>query len=112
MHGISGMEDMKKLLESVRENPMRKIGDVNLSALNDYKKSERYDFESGETTKIEMDSANVLIFELEGGGFFAMRPSGTEPKIKFYYSVIAQNRKKAEEKTEYLDGEVKKLLGL
>ena len=112
MHGISGMEDMKKLMESVRENPMRNIGDIKLSALNDYKKSERYDFESGETTKIEMDSANVLIFELQGGGFFAMRPSGTEPKIKFYYSAIAESEKKAEEKIEYLDGEIKKLLGL
>jgi len=112
MHGISGMEDMKKLMESVRENPMRKIGETELSALNDYKKSVRYDFESGEKTEIDMDSANVLIFELKGGGFFAMRPSGTEPKIKFYYSVIAESEKAGEEKIESLDAEIKKLLGL
>ncbi len=110
MHGISGMEDMKKLMESVRENPMTKIGEVSLSALNDYKKSVRFDFETGKQTSIEMDSANVLIFEIKDGGFFALRPSGTEPKIKLYYSVIAESEKAGEEKIEYIDREVKKLL--
>lgn len=110
MHGISGMEDMKKLMESVRENPMTKIGEISLSALNDYKKSVRFDFETGKQTSIEMDSANVLIFEIKGGGFFALRPSGTEPKIKLYYSVIAESEKAGEEKIQYIDREVKKLL--
>lgn len=112
MHGISGMEDMKKLMETVRENPMRQIGSVELVALNDYKKRARYDFEAETETEINMDSANVLIFEIKGGGFFAMRPSGTEPKIKFYYSVTAENEKAGEEKIEYLNNEVKKILGL
>lgn len=112
MHGISGMEDMKNLMESVRENPMTAIGEVSLSALNDYKKSVRFDFETGKQTSIEMDSANVLIFEIKDGGFFALRPSGTEPKIKLYYSVIAESEKAGEEKIEYIDREVKKLLNL
>lgn len=112
MHGISGMEDMKNLMESVRENPMKKIGEISLSALNDYKKSIRFNFETGEQTPINMDSANVLIFEIEGGGFFALRPSGTEPKIKLYYSVIADSEKAGEEKIEYIDSEVKKMLNL
>ncbi|MBE7027791.1 MAG: phospho-sugar mutase [Ruminococcaceae bacterium] len=112
MHGISGMEDMKRLMEKVRENPMKEIGSIKLSALNDYKKSLRLDFDTGEQAPIEMDSADVLIFEIEGGGFFALRPSGTEPKMKFYYSVVAESEKAGKEKIEYIDREVKKLLNL
>ena len=112
MHGISGMEDMKKLMENVRENPMKEIGHVKLSALNDYKKRLRFDFNTGNQAPIEMDSANVLIFEIEGGGFFALRPSGTEPKMKLYYSVVAENEKAGKERIEYIDREVKKMLNL
>lgn len=112
MRGISGMEDMKKLMESVRNNPFKKIDDVSVVALSDYKKSIRYDFVNNEESKIPMDVANVLIFELENGGFFAMRPSGTEPKIKLYYSVVTDSGEKGEEKVEALDAFVKKTLGL
>ena len=112
MRGISGMEDMKKLMESMRNNPLKKIDDVSVVALCDYKKSIRYDFVNNEESKISMDIANVLIFELENGGFFAMRPSGTEPKIKLYYSVVTDSGKKGEEKVEALDAFVKKTLGL
>lgn len=112
MHGISGMEDMQKLMETVRANPFREIGSIKLSALNDYKKSVRIDFETGKQTEIKMDSANVLIFEMDGGGFFALRPSGTEPKLKLYYSVIAESEKAGEEKIDYMHEEIKKLLDL
>lgn len=112
MRGISGMEDMKKLMESMRNNPLKKIDDVSVVALCDYKKSIRYDFVNDEESKIPMDCANVLIFELENGGFFAMRPSGTEPKIKLYYSVVTDSAENGEEKVEALDAFVKKTLGL
>ena len=112
MHGISGMEDMKNLMEKVRENPLREIGEIKLSALNDYKNQTRDDFISGQKTEIKMDSANVLIFEISGGGFIAIRPSGTEPKIKFYYSVMAESEKEGQEKIEYIDAQVKKILGI
>ncbi len=112
MKGISGMEDMKKLMESVRNNPFKEIDGIEISALCDYQKSIRYDFETGEQAEIDMEKANVLIFELSGGGFFAMRPSGTEPKIKFYYSVVTENSKSGTEKIKSLDSFIKKELNI
>ena len=112
MKGISGMEDMKKLMETVRNNPFKEISGVKVTALNDYKESIRYDFETKEKSKLNYDSANVLIFELSGGGFFAIRPSGTEPKMKFYYSVVTESEESGKEQVKLLDAFVKKTLGL
>ncbi len=108
MEGADGMEKMAKLMEKTAANPPKELGEVKFKALRNYKEQVRYDFTNGTTESIDMVSTNVLYFELSDGGFFIMRPSGTEPKIKFYYSVPSDSLKHGEEKIDAMDEIVKR----
>ena len=108
MEGADGMEKMAALMEFVANNPPKELGGVKFTALRNYKTQTRYDFETGNKDKINMVSTNVLYFELSGGGFFIIRPSGTEPKIKFYYSVPAESLEAGEAKIDLIDTAAKK----
>ncbi|MBQ9915233.1 MAG: phospho-sugar mutase, partial [Clostridia bacterium] len=98
MEGIDGMERMKALLDKVSENPYKNIGETKVLAFRNYNEDIRYDFESGTTEKLGYEPANVLYFELENGGFFILRPSGTEPKIKVYCSVVGTSAEDSQKK--------------
>ncbi len=76
----------------------------------DYKISESTDMESGEKSKIDLPSSNVLKFIFNENSWYALRPSGTEPKLKIYYSVTGRSKDKAQEKMETLKAEVNKLM--
>ena len=108
MEGADGMEKMAKLMEETAANPPKELGAVKFKALRNYKEQIRYDFINGSTEAINMVSTNVLYFELSDGGFFIMRPSGTEPKIKFYYSVPSDSLKQGEEKIDAMNEIVKR----
>ncbi len=108
MEGADGMEKMAALMNSVAENPPKELGGVKFAALRNYKTQTRYDFVSGKEEPIDMVSTNVLYFELADGGFFIIRPSGTEPKIKFYYSVPADTLEAGETKIDIIDSAAKK----
>lgn len=108
MEGIDGMEKMAKLMSDTAANPPKALGDVSFVAMRNYLEQKRYDFQNGGETPIDMVSTNVLYFELEGGGFFIMRPSGTEPKIKFYYSVPSESIEDGEKKIDALEAAAKK----
>lgn len=110
MEGINGMQQIKTMMEKVEENPFKNIGDTKISAFRNYNKDYREDYETGKTEKIGFEPSNVLYFELSGGGFFVIRPSGTEPKIKFYYSVPCKNKEDGNQKIDKLEAEVKKML--
>ena len=110
MEGLDGMQKIKDMMEKVEKNPFKSIGDTKISAFRNYNRDERIDYETGETTKIGFEPANVLYFELSGGGFFIIRPSGTEPKIKLYYSVPCNSMEDGNKKIDNLDEEVKKML--
>lgn len=110
MEGIDGMQQIKAMMDKVEANPFRVIGDTKITAFRNYNKDTREDYETGEVTKIGFEPSNVLYFELSGGGFFVIRPSGTEPKIKFYYSVPCESKADGDAKIDALDAEVKKIL--
>lgn len=110
MEGIDGMQKIAKIMEKAEKEPFRTIGDVKISAFRNYNEDIRYDYETGKEEKIGFEKSNVLYFELSGGGYFVIRPSGTEPKIKFYYSVPCDSLKDGNEKISRLDEEVKKVL--
>ena len=110
MEGADGMEKMAKLMADTAANPPRALGDVKFAALRNYQEQKRCDFVSGKTEPIDMVSTNVLYFELEGGGFFIMRPSGTEPKIKFYYSTPAETMEDGEKKIDELEAAVRETI--
>ncbi|WP_228851140.1 phospho-sugar mutase [Aegicerativicinus sediminis] len=87
--GISGAEEIKQMMVDARENPIRSVKDIKVESIEDYAISKKTFLESGRTEKIDIPKSNVIIYNLEDGSRIALRPSGTEPKIKFYMSVNA-----------------------
>ena len=75
------------MMEGYRNNPPKEIGGIKVSQSEDYLKSERIFLLENRSEKIDLPIADVLIFSLEDHSKIAIRPSGTEPKIKFYFSV-------------------------
>lgn len=85
--GKSGAEEIQEMMRRFRENPPRSIAGSAVITMLDYKTSERTDLRSGERSPIYLEKSNVLQFITEDGSKISARPSGTEPKIKFYFSV-------------------------
>jgi len=85
--GKSGSEEIKAMMTRFREDPPKSLGETKVLTVRDYQKSTVLDLESGVKTKLNFPSSNVLQFFLEDGSKISARPSGTEPKIKFYVSV-------------------------
>ena len=85
--GKKGAEEISKMMKNFREKPYQEIAGSKVIRLEDYQLSEVKDFETNILEAIRMPKSNVLIYYTEDGSKIAMRPSGTEPKIKFYISV-------------------------
>ena len=75
------------MLENLRSNPPASLGGSKVKTVNDYLSQESKDMTTGKTTTIDLPSSNVLQFFTEDGSIISARPSGTEPKVKFYCSV-------------------------
>ena len=93
--GLNAMSDMSAVVEKIRETKISELGGVKVNAVRDYLSLKRTDSD-GKTESIDCSSCNAVYFELAGGGFVCVRPSGTEPKLKVYYSLPAENKEKAE----------------
>lgn len=85
--GQSGAAEIKQMLKDLRENPMQEINGSKVTRVEDYQASTSLDLTTGKTTTIDIPKSNVLIYYTQDGSKVAARPSGTEPKIKFYISV-------------------------
>lgn len=85
--GKSGAEEINEMMVGFRSNPPKSLGGSKIAQLIDYKKSIAKDLSTGIETKIDYPSSNVLQFITEDESKISVRPSGTEPKIKFYFSV-------------------------
>jgi len=85
--GVDGAEEIKKMMVDLRNNPVKEIDGSKVEFLYDYQTSVQQNLLTGESTKIDIPKSNVLIYQTEEGTRLAARPSGTEPKIKFYFSV-------------------------
>lgn len=85
--GISGGEEIAQMMVDYRENPIAEIDGSKVEWIHDYNSSIAKNLLTGETTTIDIPKSNVLIYTTEDGTRMAARPSGTEPKIKFYFSV-------------------------
>ena len=85
--GKEGADKIKAMMEGYRNNPPKEISGIKVSQLEDYLKSEHIFILENRSEKINLPKADVLIFSLEDNSKIAVRPSGTEPKIKFYFSV-------------------------
>lgn len=85
--GIEGANEIKQIMIDLRENPLTEINGQRVVCIEDYQSSKGKDFMNGEEFEITIPKSNVLIYYLEDGSKICARPSGTEPKIKFYFSV-------------------------
>lgn len=107
--GISGSEEIKQMMVNLRENPLKTIGGERVTMIEDYQSSKAQNQITGEVKEIDIPKSNVLIYYTEKGTKIAARPSGTEPKIKFYFSVNAPLAKVEDYKTveAQLDAKIK-----
>ncbi len=97
--GKKGAEEIQAMLKSLRETPPATLGGSKVTMVKDYLSSESKDMATGETTTIDLPSANVLQFFTADGSIVSARPSGTEPKVKFYCSVNDELKSKADYET-------------
>lgn len=98
LEGKEGVEKIERIMLDFRSNPPKQIEGIKSKAIRDYLKGEARFINDNKEKKLDLPTANVLHFTLEDGSWFAIRPSGTEPKIKIYFSVIGENNLAAEEK--------------
>ena len=110
LEGADGAQKIKNMMEDLRANPPAFISDSKVLKIRDYLTGTIKNIEENKTEEKELPKSNVLYFELENDYWVAARPSGTEPKIKFYTGVRGNNLEDAENKLNKLTEGVKKLI--
>ncbi len=108
--GLSGMDKMKDIMQGLRDKPLAKLGTLDVVAREDYKTLVHKDELTGEERHIDLPSANILIYYLAGGHQVIVRPSGTEPKIKVYYSIKGKDIEEAAAIKADIDTTIKEVL--
>ena len=98
LKGIDGAAQIQSMMNEMRNNPKAKIGGFDVLAVRDYKADTRKDMKTGEVISTGLPESNVLYYELSDNAWCCVRPSGTEPKIKFYFGVKGSSLQDAEEK--------------
>lgn len=106
LKGIEGLNKIQKIMDTLRENPPSQIGGCQVLKARDYKADTIKDIRTGEVTSTGLPSSNVLYYDLSDDAWVCVRPSGTEPKVKFYYGVKGNSLEDAEEKSSKLGKEV------
>ena len=91
MTGIEGMENMKKLMDNYRNNPPEMINNIPVVKILDYQISKAKNIKNNSIDNIDLPKSNVLQFILEDDTKITIRPSGTEPKIKYYFAIVRKN---------------------
>ena len=108
LKGQEGAEKIKLMMENMRNNPPTELAGLKVISVGDYSKQVIHNNLNGENTSTNLPKSNVLYYELENDSWCCVRPSGTEPKIKFYLGVKGINSNEAEIKLDELSKEVNK----
>ena len=103
LEGIDGQEQIKNKMIELRNNLPKQIGNYKVKKIRDYEKQTVLNCETNEVTKIDLPTSNVLYYELEEDGWIAVRPSGTEPKIKYYIGIKGTSLEDADTRLEQLE---------
>lgn len=106
LKGIEGLEKIQKILDTLRANTPEKFGDYKVLSVRDYKQDTITDVATGKVTPTGLPESNVLYYDLEDNAWLCVRPSGTEPKVKFYYGIKGESLEDADAKSEKLGKEV------
>lgn len=110
LEGVDGLQRITAIMNALRNGPPKEIGEIKVLALRDYECGLRTDFANGNQNKINLPKSNVLYFELENNGWFCVRPSGTEPKIKFYFGVKSMDSESASRELKRIETQICALL--
>ena len=111
LKGVEGVAKIQEMLENLRANPPKEFGAYKVISARDYKKDEIVDMATGAVTPTGLPSSNVLYYELNDDAWCCARPSGTEPKVKFYMGVKGTSFDDANAKLEGLTDAVMKVIG-
>ena len=106
LKGIEGLAKIQEILETLRKNPPTEIAGYKVLKARDYKADTIKDMETGEVTGTGLPSSNVLYYDLTDDAWVCVRPSGTEPKVKFYYGVKGTSMEDADAKSAAMGKEV------
>ena len=106
LSGIEGLAKIQSIMETLRNNTPTEVGGYKVTSARDYKLDTIKDMATGEVKPTGLPSSNVLYYDLEDGAWICVRPSGTEPKIKFYFGVKGTSLEDAEEKENTLGAAV------
>ena len=107
--GIEGAQKIKSMLEDFRKKPMKEIAGIKVLEMRDYLEGTIVNYKDNVKSKTTLPKSNVLYYDLEDGSWCCVRPSGTEPKIKFYIGVKDNSMEKSEEKLILLKSEIEKM---
>lgn len=108
--GLNAMEEMNAVVDKMKTKKIVTIGGVPLVGKRDYSVPVRYDFVRNVKKAIDIPATNCVYYELQGGGFVCLRPSGTEPKLKIYYTIKAEDYNSAETLYEAVKADFEKIL--
>ena len=112
MKGIEGAKEIAALMDRLRNDPPKKFADWTVEEFRDYKSGETENYKSGAKGRTGLPSSNVLYFALDDDAWCCARPSGTEPKIKFYMGVKGKDAADAKDKEARLTAAVKEVAGI
>ncbi len=112
MEGADGARKIKEIMENLRKSIPEKIGEYKVKEFRDYKTNKIIDLETKQETVTGLPESNVLYYDLEDGAWVCVRPSGTEPKIKFYIGVKGTSINDSIEKANKLKEDLKKFANL
>ena len=99
LEGLDGAQKIKRIMESIRTNPLKEISGLKVKKIVDYLNDET-----------GLPKSNVLKYYLEDDSWFVLRPSGTEPKIKLYLNAIDKSKKESDEKRDKIKNEVNNII--
>lgn len=108
--GIEGLEKIQSIMETLRTDPPKEIAGLTVISARDYKKNEIVDTRTGEVKPTGLPSSNVLYYDLTDDAWLCVRPSGTEPKIKFYYGIKGSSMEDADAKSAAMKDAIETLI--
>lgn len=106
LKGIEGLQKIQEILETLRKNPPMEVGGYKVLKVRDYQADTIQDVATGDVTQTGLPTSNVLYYDLTDDAWLCVRPSGTEPKVKFYYGIKGSSLADADEKSSKLGEEV------
>ncbi len=106
LKGIEGLQKIQEIMDTLRTNTPEKFGDYTVVSARDYKLDTIRNIKTGEVTSTGLPASNVLYYDLTDDAWLCVRPSGTEPKVKFYYGVKGTSLEDADAKSAALGEQV------